>query len=228
MKFKNVELLPGIIINANDPKKIGRIKCDVPGVFDSSTMNEEGLPWIYPLTQAGFQRWSTPIKGHKVWVFKTSDNYQEFWYIPMAEITTTTKSLIEGDDYETAEVLISRNIGTQSVTVYYKESEGVVIQLGGAKININPDQEIELTAGGSAVKLKNGKVYAGNGSDGEHAAKGDSLQQLLENLQNKLMETSSAASVNPFTATLAQSIMNCANAIGEYLKYIVCDNTIVN
>jgi len=229
MKFKNVELLPGTIINAADPKKIGRIKCDVPGVFDSETMNEEGFPWIYPLTQPGFQRWSTPIKGHKVWVFKTTDNYQEFWYIPMQQLTTTTQSIINNDtDYENAEVLISRNIGPQSIKMYYTESEGFVLELGTAKININPDQEIIVNASGASVQLKNGKVYVGNGAEGEHAVKGDTLQQLLEDLRNKLLETASSASVNPFTTTLAQPLIECANAINNYVKYIVCDYTLVN
>lgn len=228
MKFKNVELLPGIIIDANDPKQIGRVKCDVPTVFDSSTMDKDGLPWIYPLTQPGFQRWSTPIKGHKVWVFKTTDNYQEFWYIPMPETTNSTKSLITGDDYENAEVLISRDIGTQSVSVFYTESQGFKIKLGTAEINITPEQEIILSVQGAKVQLKNGKVYTGSGAEGEHAAKGDTLQQLLENLQNKLMQASSEASQNPFTATLAQPLMDCGNAIGDYVKYIVCDYTLVD
>lgn len=228
MKFKNVELLPGTIIDAADPKKIGRVKCDVPGVFDSASMNQEGFPWIYPLTQPGFQRWSTPVKGHKVWVFKTTDNYQEFWYIPMMQLTNGTKELISGDDYENAEVLMSRNMGPQSVNVYYKESVGLAIQFGTANINITPEQEILIEASGASVQLKNGKVYLGNGGEGEHAAKGDSLHELLENLQNKLLETSSSASTNPFTVTLAQPLIECANAIGDSLKYIVCDYTLVN
>ena len=229
MKFKNVELLPGTIIDAADPKKIGRVKCDVPGVFDSSSMNKDGLPWIYPLTQPGFQRWSTPIKGHKVWVFKTTDNYEEFWYVPMMQLTTGTKGIIStGDDYENAEVLISRNMGPQSMKMYYKESEGFVIEYGTAKININPSQEISIDATGASVQLKNGKVYLGNGAEGEHAVKGDTLQELLENLQIKLSEASSTASSNPFTCTLANSLMECANAISNTLKYIVCDYTLVN
>ena len=228
MKFKNVELLPGTIIDAADPKKIGRVKCDVPGVFDSASMNQEGFPWIYPLTQPGFQRWSTPVKGHKVWVFKTTDNYQEFWYIPMMQLTNGTKELISGDDYENAEVLMARNMGPQSVNVYYKESVGLAIQFGTANINITPEQEILIEASGASVQLKNGKVYLGNGGEGEHAAKGDSLHELLENLQNKLLETSSSASTNPFTVTLAQPLIECANAIGDSLKYIVCDYTLVN
>lgn len=228
MKFKNVELLPGTIIDAADPKQIGRVKCDVPGIFDSDSMNKEGFPWIYPLTQPGFQRWSTPIKGHKVWVFKTSDNYQEFWYIPMMQLTTSTQGIIQGDDYENAEVLISRNMGPQSMKMYYKESQGFVVEYGTAKININPDKEIIIDASGASVQLKNGKVYLGNGAEGEHAAKGDSLHELLENLKNKLLETSSTASLNPFTAILAPSLMECANAIENSLKYIVCDYTLVN
>lgn len=228
MKFKNVELLPGTIIDAADPKQIGRVKCDVPGVFDSSSMSKEGLPWIYPLAQPGFQRWSTPLKGHKVWVFKTTDNYQEFWYIPMAQLTTGTKDIISGNDYENAEVLISRNMGPQSMKMYYKESEGFVIEYGTARININPSQEISIDASGASVQLKNGKVYLGNGAEGEHAIKGDTLYELLQNLQNKLMETSSTASKDPFTATLASSLMGCADAIGDTLKYIVCDYTLVN
>jgi hypothetical protein len=228
MKFKNVELLPGTIIDAADPKQIGRVKCDVPGVFDSGSMNKEGFPWIYPLTQPGFQRWSTPIKGHKVWVFKTSDNYQEFWYIPMMQLTTGTKDIISGDDYENAEVLISRNMGPQSMTMYYKESEGFVIKYGNATINMNPDQEILISASNASVQLKNGKVYIGDGSEGEHAVMGDTLQELLQNLQIKLAEASSTASMNPFTCTLAKSLMECSNAIGNSVKDVVCENTLVN
>ena len=53
MKFKDVELLPGVVIDAKDPKMLGRVKATVPTLFDNSAMDVKVMPWIYPISMIG-------------------------------------------------------------------------------------------------------------------------------------------------------------------------------
>ena len=48
MKFSDTELLPGVVVSVDDPKMLGRIKVNVPTLFNSESMSVDGLPWVYP------------------------------------------------------------------------------------------------------------------------------------------------------------------------------------
>ena len=68
MKFSETELLPGVVIDVDDPKMLGRVKATVPTLFDENIMNKEGMPWIYPLTMIGYQGFSKLQKGSKIYL----------------------------------------------------------------------------------------------------------------------------------------------------------------
>ena len=50
MKLSNCEIRPGVVVTADDPKKMGRIKAVVPGWFNNASMHEEDMFWIAPFT----------------------------------------------------------------------------------------------------------------------------------------------------------------------------------
>lgn len=195
MNLSDYEFFPGSIINVDDPKYLGRVKAIVPTVFDTS-MNEDGLPWIYPFTMSGYQRFSKMQKGSKIWVLKNKTNYTEFWYIPMFEMTEESRKLMGGDDenYSDSEVLLNRTMGNMSVKVYFNTKDGVKIQYGDNNhITINPDGEAIIQAGTGMVKISGNHVYVGDGDNGEPAVMGDQLKTLLNNLSSNLAQCSSAA-----------------------------------
>ena len=164
MKFSDYEFFPGVITKVDDPKFLVRVKATVPTVFDSS-MNEDGLPWIYPFTMiGGHQGFAKMREGAKIWVIRNTKNHNEFWYIPMFELTESTSNLVKDDNYEDANVLMSRDNSGNSVYVYYNPTDGIMIKYGDENlININPDSQVIIQAGKAKVVLKDNHVYIGDG-----------------------------------------------------------------
>lgn len=228
MKFKDTELLPGVVVDCNDPKKLGRVRATVPGLFDDSEMDINGMPWIYPITMTGYQGFSKLINGSKIWVFKQEENYKEFWYMPMFEMNGNTRDTILSD-YNEPEVLISRSAGDQSVYIYYTDKQGIVIKYGTAGITINSNGEIIMKSNGGQVSISGGKVYMGNSEATEQAILGNSLNKTLNNLVNDLQKLAEEALKTPYTAKLTQPIIDTANNLQNGIgKKILCDNTVVS
>lgn len=225
MKFKDTELLPGVIIEAEDPKKLGRVKATVPGLFDGETMNIEGMPWIYPLMMNSYQHFSKMLKGSKIWVFKQDKNYKEFWYIPMFELNQNTRDIVA--DYDYPEILISRDVGDASVLAYYTDDNGIMLQIGNDNfINIKPDTSITLHSGTAQIDLKDGKVYIGDGNAEEVAVLGNTLQNVLSTLATDLKNCSNAC-VGPLSALKAPLLSAHIN-LNKGIQKILCSNTLVN
>ena len=70
----------GKVVFNEDPKKLGRVKCAVPNVFESS--DPEELPWVYPKNPYGLggsltsSSFSVPEVGSELWVsFPNKDIY---------------------------------------------------------------------------------------------------------------------------------------------------------
>lgn len=195
MKFTDYEFFPGSVIDVEDPKRLGRVKAIVPTVF-SDDMDQEGLPWIYPFTISGYQRFSKLTEGSKIWVLKNINNYNEFWYVPMFELNGDTRDLIGNkneEDYDDGEVLLSRNLGSVGVYIYYNTSDGIMIKYGdNALININANNEITLKANDAQVVMKDNKVYVGDGKTGEPAVMGNKLKKELEKINRNFNKIKTA------------------------------------
>ena len=231
MDLSKCKIIPGCIIDAKDPKKIGRVKCMVPTIFNTDQMSKDGLPWVYPFTMPGYQRFSAPQTGQKVWVIQNPDNYNEYWYVPMEEFISDTSSLLENDDdYGTAEILMSRNLGAMSVFMYYLKSKGIILQLGDStSINITPDGEVHLNAGDSQVQVTSDHVVVGNKND-EHEVTvlGEQLYKLLLNLNKNLQKVATATLTSPYTLSLAAPLLSTTQTLAEDVEKIRCKNTLVN
>jgi len=229
MKFSDYEFFPGVITKVDDPKYIGRIKATVPTIFDSS-MNEDGLPWIYPFTMiGGHQGFSKMREGSKVWVIRNTKNRNEFWYVPMFELTESTSELVKEDNYDDATVLISRDNGGGSVYVYYNQTDGMMIKYGDNNmININPESQITIQAGDAKVLLKDNHVYIGDGKDGEPAVLGDQLKDLLSTFFNNLQTAAGSATLIHGAKPYATAVTNAASIAKASLDKILCQNTNVD
>jgi hypothetical protein len=230
MELKDIKVLPGIVIDVNDPKYIGRVKADSPGLFDSSIMNKEGLPWIYPFTMNGYQRFSKLRGGSKIWIFCDSD-YHEFWYIPMFQLNDDTKEIISSDDndYQEGEVLLSRSSGENGVYIYYRPSEGIVIKNGNdTNIVLTPDNIIKITSGKSSITVKDGGVFIGDESKKmQPAVFGQTLVNMLEQLKGNFLSLQEAATFGGYTTPLAKGFEECVNTLGD-TQSLLTNNTKVN
>lgn len=231
MDLKDIKVLPGIVIDVADPKYIGRVKADCPGLFDSSVMNKEGLPWIYPFSMNGYQRFSKLRVSSKIWIF-TDKDYNEFWYVPMFQLNDDTKEIVSSDtsDYDESEVLLSRTAGDNGVYIYYSPSKGIVLQNSeNTLINLTPDNQIILKSGDGQVTVKNNHVYLGNTDTDsmEAAVFGEKLVKMLDDLKGKFLQLSSAALAGPYTVGLSKPFTECANTLSD-TQSLLTSNSFVN
>lgn len=228
MKFKDVELLPGVIVDANDPKMLGRVKATVPSLFDNSAMDVDGMPWIYPISMIGYQGFSKLQEGSKIWVYKIEGNYREFWYMPMFEANADTRKIIA--DYEEPDVLISRSAGANSVYIYYTDKQGIMLKLGeNSFINMKANGEILAKSSNGQVSIRDNKVYIGSDSAEQPAILGNNLDKVLAQLSSDIQKVAEAANGSPYTAALVQPLtdasQNLSQGIGDNIK---CKDTIVS
>ena len=216
MNLKDFKIIPGVVIDVADPKFIGRVKADAPGLFNSEVMNKEGLPWIYPFVMPGYQRFSKLNNGSKIWIM-TNNDYHEFWYWPMFELNEDTRNIISKDEsnYQEAEVLLSRNMGDVSVYIYYSPSDGIMIKQGeNTFIQLTPDNKIITKAGDGQVLIENNNVYIGDTetSKMQKTVMGDNLVQMLNALKSAL-EQLQTLSMGGYTANLIPGFAQAVQAL---------------
>ena len=104
MKLSNVDVVPGVIVDTKDPKKLGRVKINAPALMRGNnsgdtygvveTIDNNVLPWVYPLTMSRYQSFSKQLEGMKVWVLNNTENYNEYWYIPMFDYIDVTEEIV--------------------------------------------------------------------------------------------------------------------------------------
>jgi len=207
MDLSQCIVLPGIVIDVNDPKHIGRVKAMVPTIFDSDYMNKEAIPWIYPFGMCGYQRFSKLENGRKIWVLHNKENDEEYWYWPMFEQTEETKEITQG--YDATEVLLSRTAGDDgNVFVYYNNADGLVAKVGETKINITSNNEIHITDAKSSIKIVGGIITIGKeGDDGEQTVMGQTLQDALIYLGSTLQHIGELMSHKQYVSEISTDFM---------------------
>ena len=231
MRLEDVELLPSVIISDIDPKKLGRVKCTVPGYLNGETMSVANMPWVYPLTMSGYQSFSRPIKGQKVWVMKNLKNEKEYWYFPMFELNKASKEYLDGPyGQDHPEIVYARNSGGSSATLTYDDSGGFNMTVNRHHIQVMHDGTVDITGGSGSVRIKSGVVYTGTAEDGyEPALMGRKVNKCLSKLSAQLKALATKAQADPHTAILAQGFRDAADTISpSALNECLCKSTEVN
>lgn len=215
MKLNNCEILPGTVVCAEDPKKMGRIKAVVPGWFDNSSMNEEDMYWINPFSSGGgYQRVSKPLEGQKVWVLHDTTNEYEYYWIPMFETNINTTAAQQDFDYD---VLVSRSgkgVGSQQ---FYTGQQGFVTRIGkNTMTNMTQGGDIINSSFGVEMSMKGGKAYVGQeGKCDQPMVLGNVLYELLGELKKGLNNLYQLAQSNAYCTNLCPGINECIKAISD-------------
>ena len=205
MLFRDIEAIPGVVIDAEDPENLLRVKAAVPGVFDPGTMAKEALPWIYRFPMCGYQQYSKLMTGSRIWVLRNTKNYYEFWYIPFSDLNKNTLQAAKSE----ADVLISRYTGESNAQLYYNKEEGFKTVSGENFIQLDAEGNIINKSNGYSSKVQGGHYYAGK-DEGEYEPMvlGDKLTELFKQLSSDLDALASAAESSPYTSTLSPAIRN--------------------
>ena len=222
MKLEDCEVLPGVIIDVEDPKHIGRVKAMVPTWFDSDVMQKEAMPWIYPFGMAGYQRFSKLENGRKIWVLHNKKNDLEYWYWPMFEEIQGTKQIVE--PYDSTEVLLARDCGNSgSVYIYYVDSEGIVLKIGNVKINVTTNNEIHMTDSKASVIIKGGQIFIGKDDNQELTVMGETLQKALIELGQNITNLGTKMGGGQYVCEVAPDVLNMGKAFTQKCNDILSD-----
>lgn len=218
IQFKDIQATIGTIIAADDPKKLGRIKVAAPGIFDLSVMDEEAIPWVYPLIMFGFQSYSRMQNGSKVWLIWRKGVLDEYWYLPFHELNEDTKAAINDD--EESDVLISRQVGDKQIQIYHNKTEGLIIKYDKSQMTFNQEGQILIDSNGTSVKIDAGKIYLGATEEDEfeQMVRGTVLNDLLSGLASDLNMIGTAAQGSPYTGHMTQPIQQAASNINTKLN----------
>lgn len=221
MFFKDLEVLPGIVINAEDPENLLRVKAAVPGLFDPSTMDVEALPWVYRFPMCGYQQYSKLMNGSKIWIIRNTTNCFEFWYIPFSNLNQNTLEAAKTD----ADVLISRYTGDANAQLFYNAEDGFKTVLNNSYTQIDADGNIINKSNDMSSKLYGGHYYAGK-DDGEYEPMvlGRKLTDLFSKISSGLDELASTAESSPYTSQLSPIIRNIKSDIDNNYQEILSED----
>jgi len=135
----------GIVVDIEDPLKIGRVRIEVFGFFDGLEPNL--IPWATPSTSntggsdSGGGFFSVPKLGSVVEVKFDSGNIYNPQYSFNQRISNELKDEISGS-YTNAHSLIYDTVTEEFVKVYFTEEKGLMLDYKESQINIKPDKSI--------------------------------------------------------------------------------------
>ena len=224
MKLADVEMIPGVVVDDEDPKFLGRLKISAPGEFEVDSMDINDMFWVYPFPVGGYQSFSHMLKGSKVWLIKNTKNYYEYWYLPYFEMNANTFNLVNSRKKYDADVIVSRSDGSNNIQMYYNPEDGFNQKIGFASINIMPDGTISITTGGAApsagtfhTNSKNNEIgYDGGEYPRQFAVMGENLHKLLDELNGKFKTLATTAAPCPYTSHLAKTLNEICDTISDY------------
>lgn len=205
MTLGDFEILPGVVINVDDPLNQGRVKACAPGLFDTSTMEMDDLFWINPFMMIGQQSFSKMELNSKIWILHNPANYFEYWYIPMFEINTNAPQVMDMN----SDVLLSRSINGETVQLYYSKEAGFNISIGENHIKLTSDAKLDIAVGAASITASESGINIQQKDQPLHpAAKADEIVSALNSFCLDLLSLANAAMANPYTASLAAPLQN--------------------
>jgi hypothetical protein len=151
----------GVVVDINDPQKIGRCKIRVFGKFDD--IADEDLPWANPQsplsfgTGGGSGSFSTPKVDAVVGVVFNNGNIYSPEYFSIQEISNDLKAEIS-ESYINAHSLIYDD--DEKARIYYTQKKGITLFLKDSRVNISNDNSITIEHAGtsSIIELRGNNI----------------------------------------------------------------------
>ena len=210
----------------DDPMKYGRIRCDIPGVIHSANISTEAypdaMPWIRPFKMQGYQTFSKPLVGQKVWVLISKTNYNEFWWFPYHETLDFVQQFIE-ENYDNQPDVFNAREGSGGEAIFtYDDEHGYIMRLGEDYMNLKPDRTMKVAFNDCRIMIDGNKVYTGKGDppgEYEKCVKGfqcQKMRSLIAGEFQKLAERSLAGDNGPLSEPFGQIAQHLGmNILGE-------------
>ena len=209
-------IILSIVAYDNDPLKFGRIKCSIPGVIHTDTTQEEAMPWVRPFKMFGYQTFSRPIVGQKVWVLANKNNYNEFWWYPYHETTDLVQNYLNENYDNQPDIFNARETGSAQIMFTYDDQNGYKMSIGDDFINLKPDNSAKIHCDEARVMLEGNRTYCGGGDDTgsyEPCVMGNKCKTMRNKLSTDFAVLSQLADSSPYTKHLKPGIDNLKNHI---------------
>ena len=220
MTLGDFEIIPGVVIDANDPLNEGRVKACAPGLFDTSEMDKEDLFWINPFMMIGHQSFSRLEINSKIWILHNVNNYFEYWYIPMFEINENAPKVQNSN----ADIMLSRSINGETVQLYYSPDDGYNIVIGENRLQLSSEGDFNVVASDAVITANSDGIKLSKyNSDIYSATKAEPLINILNEFCIDLETLSMTASANPYTANLSVPLFQASSKLQKALQSIKSD-----
>jgi len=155
----------GEVVDINDPRKEGRARVKVFGLFDA--IENENLPWCDQVSGVSFGRQgsgaiSIPKLGAIVTVQFDGQNYYKMNYYGEKEFSPDLISEIS-ESYEGAQAIWYDNEALPGpLKLFYTRQKGMVLSLGDAKVQLDTQDggqlRIVIEMGRDQIRMENNKV----------------------------------------------------------------------
>ena len=202
----------------DDPLKIGRVKCNIPGVIDAENTKKEAIPWCRPYRMHGYQTFSRPLVGELVWVLISKTNYNEFWWTYFHETIDITQNFLNEYYDHQPDVFHARNC-SKVVMSTFDDIRGYNTKVGEDYINLGMNREMTISCNDCKMMVKGNKVFCGAGTSGyEPTIMGDKCQEMRTTMKGDFEQLAEKAAADPHTQQLSVHFQNIANALKSEIK----------
>jgi hypothetical protein len=224
-------IIQSVIEYIDDPLKIGRIQCSIPGVIHHSagqTEEKEALPWIRPFKMHGYQTFEKPLVGQKVWVLVNKSNYNEFWWFPFNETIDIVQGYLNEYYDETPDVFHAREDFVTPVMHTWDDKQGYKWVIGEDYIDFFPTREFKLKVNECNINVVDNIVQVGGDGEGtyEPAIMGTKHETWRKDLKAKCMKVAEAAGQSSYTMHLVTPLQKLAEQFT--INKILCQKCHVN
>lgn len=226
-------IIESVIEFVDDPLKIGRIRCSIPGVIhysEGQTEEKEALPWIRPFKMYCYQTFTKPLVGQKVWVLVNKTNYNEFWWFPFSETIDIVQGYLNEYYEETPDVFHAREDFVTPVMHTWDDKQGYKWVIGEDYIDFFPTREFKLKVNECNINVIDNIIQVGGDVEKpyEPAIKGKQMTTLLENLKKACEAVSEDAKKDSHTMILVKSLHKFAETFTSMNDKILCKKCHVN
>ena len=229
-ELEDYYMVRATVVYDDDPLKIGRIKCDIPGVIDSSITPKDAIPWVRPFKMHGYQTFSRPEPNELVWVLISRTNYNEFWWTYFHETIDITQEFLNAHYDEKPEVFHARNTGNGPVMFTFDTTQGYVMKVGNNSVNFGINGDMTCSFKSCKLAVSGNKVFCGAGDSFDEgtypkAVNGDKCIALRNTLKGYFIDLKNQAQKDTHTELLAPLFDKLATAVTENIS---CDSMHMN